>query len=184
MTTELMADFSITASDLGQLSAVFFYTYVLMQIPTGVLVDSWGAKRLLVVGSVCRGAGGTFIFGIAPTFGIAALGRAVLGAGTAVGWVVILKLASHWFPSHRFAMLTGLGLLIGNIGALVAQVPLRLLVEQFHWRPVALGSAVAVLGDRRPGVGLRPERPGGSAATRATPRRSSRRTTNCRCGSC
>jgi len=145
MTTELMADFSITASDLGQLSAVFFYTYVLMQIPTGVLVDSWGAKRLLIIGSVFV-AGGTFLFGAAPTFGIAALGRAILGAGTAVGWVVILKLASHWFPSHRFAMLTGLGLLIGNIGALVAQVPLRLLVERFHWRPVAIGSAVVVLG--------------------------------------
>jgi nitrate/nitrite transporter NarK len=145
MTTELMADFTLTASDLGQLSAVFFYTYVLMQIPTGVLVDSWGAKRLLIVGSVVV-AIGTFIFGAAPSFGIAAFGRAVLGAGTAVGWVVILKLASHWFPSHRFAMLTGLGLMIGNIGALVAQVPLRLLVEQYHWRPVAIGSSVAVLG--------------------------------------
>jgi MFS family permease len=145
MTTELMADFNITASDLGQLSAVFFYAYVAMQIPTGVLVDSWGAKRLLIVGSVFV-AGGTLVFGAAPTFGTAALGRAVLGAGTAVGWVVILKLASHWFPSHRFAMLTGLGLLIGNVGALVAQVPLRLLVEQFHWRPVAIGSAVVVLG--------------------------------------
>ncbi|MCX6552069.1 MAG: MFS transporter [Acidobacteria bacterium] len=145
MTTELMQEFGITASDLGQLSAVFFYSYVLMQIPTGVLVDTWGAKRLLIVGSLVVAAG-TFIFGAAGTFGVAALGRAVLGAGTAVGWVVILKLASHWFPSHRFAMLTGLGLLIGNIGALVAQVPLRLLVEQYHWRPVAIGSAFAVLG--------------------------------------
>ena len=42
-------------------------------------------------------------------------------------------------------MLSGLGLMMGNIGALVAQVPLRLLVEQFGWRAVALGSAAVVL---------------------------------------
>ena len=42
-------------------------------------------------------------------------------------------------------MLSGLGLMMGNIGALFAQVPLRLLVEQFGWRAVALGSAACVL---------------------------------------
>jgi nitrate/nitrite transporter NarK len=58
---------------------------------------------------------------------------------------VTLKLATHWFPRERFAMLSGLGLMMGNVGALVAQVPLRLLVEQFGWRAVSLGSAGVVL---------------------------------------
>jgi MFS family permease len=145
MTTELMRDFSITASHLGQFSAVYFYAYVLMQIPTGVLVDSWGARRLLILGSVLA-AVGTFIFGSTTNVAVAMAGRGLVGAATAVGWVVTLKLATHWFPSNRFAMLSGLGLMIGNIGALVAQVPLRLGVEQFGWRPVALGSAVIVAG--------------------------------------
>jgi fucose permease len=43
ITTELMRDFRISASALGNFSAVYFYAYILMQIPTGVLVDSWGA---------------------------------------------------------------------------------------------------------------------------------------------
>lgn len=145
MTTELMRDFSITASQLGQFSAVYFYAYVLMQIPTGVLVDSWGARRLLIFGSILS-AIGTFMFGLTSSMGIAMAGRAMVGIGTGVGWVVLLKLATHWFPSHRFAMLTGLGLAIGNIGALFAQVPLRLGVEAFGWRPVAIGSAAIVLG--------------------------------------
>src|SRR5207253_1985196 len=51
----------------------------------------------------------------------------------------------HWFPRSRFAMLSGLGLMMGNIGALFAQVPLRLLVEHYGWRAVALGSAACVL---------------------------------------
>jgi sugar phosphate permease len=144
MTTELMRDFGIKASQLGQFSAFYFYAYILMQIPTGVLVDSWGARRLLIGGSLAA-AVGTLIFGLTTSYAAASIGRAIVGASTAVGWVVTLKLATHWFPKGRFAMLSGLGLMMGNIGALFAQVPLRLLVEHYGWRAVALGSAACVL---------------------------------------
>lgn len=144
MTSELMRDFSITAAQLGNFSAVYFYAYLVMQIPTGVLVDWWGARRLLIIGSLCAAAG-TFLFGATSSYLLASLGRLMIGGGTAVGWVVTLKIATHWFPSHRFAMMSGLGLLFGNIGALVAQVPLRLAVEAFGWRGVALASAAVVL---------------------------------------
>jgi sugar phosphate permease len=139
-----MRDFGIRASQLGQFSAFYFYAYILMQIPTGVLVDSWGARRLLLAGSVAAAAG-TLLFGITSSYALASAGRAIVGASTAVGWVVTLKLATHWFPRRRFAMLSGLGLMMGNIGALVAQLPLRLGVERFGWRAVAVGSAAAVI---------------------------------------
>ena len=144
MTTELMRDFGISASQLGNFSAVYFYAYIAMQIPTGVLVDSWGARRLLIGGAIAA-ALGTCLFGATNSYAIASIGRLIVGAATAVGWVVTLKLATHWFPRERFAMLTGLGLMMGNVGALVAQVPLRVLVEQFGWRAVAFGSAGVVL---------------------------------------
>jgi MFS family permease len=144
MTTELMRDFGIVASELGQFSAFYFYAYVLMQIPTGVFVDRWGARRLLIAGSIGATAG-TLMFGLTGSYAVASAGRALVGASTAVAWVVTLKLATHWFPKRRFAMLSGLGLMMGNIGALVAQVPLRLLVEHFGWRAVALGSAGCVV---------------------------------------
>jgi len=57
------ARFDIGAKDLGTLSAFYFYAYVAMQIPTGVLVDSWGSRKLLLVGSVLAAAG-TFLFGL------------------------------------------------------------------------------------------------------------------------
>ncbi len=144
MTTELMRDLHISAGDLGYLSAFYYYAYVLMQFPTGILVDSMGARRLLVLGSLAA-ASGTLLFALSGNFLLACAGRAVMGAATAIGWVITLKLATHWFPSHRFATLSGLGLLIGNIGALFAQVPLRMLVESFGWRAVTVASAIFIL---------------------------------------
>jgi sugar phosphate permease len=144
ITTELMRDFHINAGALGTFSAVYFYTYICMQIPTGVLVDSWGARRLLVMGSILAAAG-TLLFGATDNLAIASVGRGLVGGATAVGWVVTLKLATHWLAPERFAMMTGLGLFMGNMGALVAQVPLRLLVEEVGWRRAAMSSAGVAL---------------------------------------
>lgn len=144
MTDELMSAFNIGAGKLGNLSAFYFYFYVAMQIPTGILVDSWGARKLLIAGSVSA-AIGAFIFGSTNSFALACFGRALIGGATAVGWLVILKLATHWFPAKRFAMLSGLGLFFGNIGALTAQVPLRIAIQHFGWRAVVVVSAVTTL---------------------------------------
>jgi MFS family permease len=144
MTSELMRDFGLGAKSLGSLSAFYFYFYVAMQIPVGVLIDSWGARKLLFWGALSAAAG-TFLFGATSNFALACLGRAIIGGATAAGWVVLLKLATHWFPARRFAMLTGLGLFFGNLGALAAQIPLRLLIERFGWRDVVLCSAGILL---------------------------------------
>jgi MFS family permease len=144
MTDELMQAFGIGAASLGNLSAFYFYFYVAMQIPTGILVDSWGARKLLIAGSLAA-AVGAFLFGSTSNFAVACAGRALIGGATAVGWLTLLKLATHWFPARRFAMLSGLGLLFGNLGALTAQVPLRLAIQHWGWRPVVFVSAAAVL---------------------------------------
>src|SRR5581483_692730 len=133
----------LTAKSLGNLSAFYFYFYVAMQIPAGVLIDTWGARKLLFWGALSA-AGGTFLFGATSDFALACAGRAIIGGATAAGWLVLLKLATHWFPAQRFAMLSGLGLFFGNIGALFAQVPLRILIEHFGWRNVALGSSAVL----------------------------------------
>ncbi len=58
---------------------------------------------------------------------------------------MLLRLAAHWFPNTRFGLVSGLGLLFGNLGALFAQVPLRLAVEAFGWRGTAIGSGGIIL---------------------------------------
>jgi MFS family permease len=140
MTHELMRAYSIGAQGLGTLSGIFFYFYVAMQVPTGVMVDSLGPRKLLIWGGVAA-ALGTLLFGITDNFVLACIGRAIAGGATALEWLVLLKLGAHWFPARRFSMLAGLGLFFGNIGALTAQVPLRLLINMFGWRILLIVSA-------------------------------------------
>lgn len=141
ITDKLMADFQIGAAALGNLSANYYYSYVAMQIPTGALVDSWGARRLLTSGALLT-FGGTLLFGLAPSLFWANVSRFLIGGAVAVAFVSMLKLAIHWFPSRRFAMVSGMALFFGLVGAVSAGVPLRALVDLFGWRSVMIGSAL------------------------------------------
>ncbi len=145
MTDELMRDFEINAAALGNLSAFYFYSYVAMQIPTGILSDTLGPRRLLTTGAVIAGLG-TVLFSLAPTIHWAYAGRFLIGGSVAVAFVALLKLADTWFPPRLYAMVTGMALLSGIIGAVFAGPPLRLLVNLFDWRVVTLGSAMVTFG--------------------------------------
>jgi len=141
MTTEWMADFGIGASGLGQLSAFYFYSYVAMQIPTGILADRLGPRRLLGAGAAVA-AVGSVGFGLSSQWLWAGLGRLLVGGAVAVAFVGMLKLAAHWFAPKRFAMISGLALLAGVIGAVTAGVPLRWMVDRVGWRAVMIGSGM------------------------------------------
>jgi sugar phosphate permease len=141
MTEQLMAEFAIGGAALGNLSAFYFYAYVAMQIPTGLLADRWGPRRLLASGTAVASVGG-LLFALAPTFALAAAGRFLVGASVAVGFVSMLKLSSHWIAPNRFALVSGLLLMTGLIGGVFASVPLRLAVDAFGWRHVMAGFAL------------------------------------------
>jgi len=135
MTDQLMADFQIGAAALGHFSAFYFYSYVAMQVPTGILADSWGPRRLLTAGALVSSAG-AILFALATSIALANLGRLLVGGAVAVAWVALLKLAANWFPARRFAFMGGLALTCGVAGAITAGLPLRLMVAAFGWRAV------------------------------------------------
>lgn len=135
ITDQLMGEFSIGAAALGNLSAFYFYSYVAMQIPTGVIADRWGPRKLLTLGAGVA-ALGSALFALAPNLWWANAGRLLIGASVAVAFVSMLKLASHWFAPRQYALVSGMALLMGVIGGVSAGVPLRMLVESFGWRPI------------------------------------------------
>ena len=142
ITDRLMAEFAIGGAALGNLSAFYFYSYVAMQIPTGIIADRWGPRKLLTAGAAIA-ALGTALFAAAPNLWWANAGRLLIGGSVAVGFVSMLKLAGHWFAPRQFSLASGMLLLVGISGAVFAGRPLRAMVEAFGWREVMVGSAVA-----------------------------------------
>lgn len=144
MTSELTRDFGLTAAGLGNLSAYYFYSYVAMQIPTGILADRLGPRKLLAGGALMATIG-SIVFAMAHGEIFAGIGRLLVGGSVAVAFVGMLKLAGHWFAPRQFALASGMALFCGIMGAVFAGVPLRLLVSAQGWRSVMLWAALFTL---------------------------------------
>lgn len=142
MTDALMREFQIGAAALGNLSALYFYSYVAMQIPTGIIADRWGPRRLLSFGALVAGIG-ALLFALAPGMLLVGTGRFLIGGSVAVAFVGLLQLTNNWFPPRYYAMAAGMALFVGIIGAVCAGPPLRLLVDLFGWRATILVSSLA-----------------------------------------
>ena len=171
---DLMRTFSITAATLGSLAAIYPYTFVVMALVAGSLVDTAGPRWTLTAGGLAMALGAA-LFGVAPTFPVAFLGRLLVGLGASVVLISWLTLMAEWFPADRFAVMSGSTLVVGNLGALVASTPLALLVEGLGWRETFVligvftsmlaGAAALVVRDRPESIGIRSVGPRTARAT-------------------
>lgn len=137
LTNDLIDRFNVHAAAIGNMSANYFYVYALLQIPTGVLMDRFGAKKLLSFGSVVCGIG-TLLFGVAHTFGLIDLGRLLQGVGSSFAFIGMIYICSHWFEASKLALLIGLGDSLGKLGAVAGAGPLSDLIKVFHFQHVML----------------------------------------------
>ncbi len=146
MIPDLMAEFAVTGAVMGQLSALYFYPYAAMQLPIGALLDRYGARLMLTV-ALLLAAAGSIIFGAAGSVNAAYVGRFMVGAGSAVGFIASMALAAKWFHPRHFALLTGLAMFFAMICGIAGQAPLAFAVEAFGWRQTMIwaGLAAAVL---------------------------------------
>ncbi|MEL6505141.1 MAG: MFS transporter [Pseudomonadota bacterium] len=142
MVSDLMADFAIGGGMLGVLSGLYFYPYVFLQIPLGALLDRLGARVLLVTALTMAGVGSALL-GVAESVWLAYLGRGLVGAGSAVGFLASLALAGRWFPPRRFALMAGLTMVSGMTFGVLGQGPMALVVEAVGWRHSQFGLAGA-----------------------------------------
>jgi sugar phosphate permease len=172
---DLMRAFGIGAAALGTLAAIYPYVFVAMALVGGSVADTLG-PRLTLAGSALGMGLGALVFGRAPTFEVAVLGRLLVGLGASVCLIAFLALAAQWVRADEFATVSGLTQAIGNVGGLVAAAPLALLVEAIGWRgafttigavTLALGLfALVVVRDRPEALGLPPIDPAvGAVAT-------------------
>ncbi|MBI3007137.1 MAG: MFS transporter [candidate division NC10 bacterium] len=144
---DLMAAFATAAVGLGGLASVYFYLYGLLQLPSGILADTWGPRRTLAASALLMTAG-AFLFAAAPSLPVAYAGRVLVGLGVAPVLVNTLKLISEWFPALAFATMVGLTAMVGNLGGFLAGGPFALLVAAVGWRVsfATVGAITAALG--------------------------------------
>jgi len=145
VSAELAQAFGITAAALGSLAAMYFYIYTAMQIPAGVLADTLGSRFAVTLGNIVAGAG-SVVFGLAESFATASVGRFLVGLGVSVVFVGLMKSNTVWFSERRYGTISGLTLLLGNLGAIAATGPLALMLMHIEWRTLFVALGIFAMG--------------------------------------
>ena len=140
MTQELMRLYDLTATQVGVFSAYYYHAYVPMQIIVGLLMDRYGPRRLLTMACLFC-AFGTFLFASGYSLAVAEVGRFLVGFGSAFAFVGALKLATIWLPPNRFALISGMIMFLGMVGAMIGDIFLRTLIDQLGWQLTIYASA-------------------------------------------
>ncbi|KQM11391.1 MFS transporter [Methanomassiliicoccales archaeon RumEn M1] len=143
---DLQETFGVGAASIALLSSAYFYAYTIMQLPSGLLTDSWGPRKTVSIFTMVA-AVGAILTGIASSFLLVIAGRLLIGVGVAMVYIPIMKILATWYRKNEFASLSGILLAVGNIGALSAAGPLALMSDALGWQQVflALGVITVVL---------------------------------------
>jgi sugar phosphate permease len=130
---DMMHDLHAGGALLGILGSAYFYPYALMQLPAGLLSDSWGPRRTITLFFTLAFVG-SLLLGLAPSLFWAVVGRALVGLGVSMLFVPTMKVLAEWFRIREFATMTGILMAMGGIGTLSAATPLALLSTWIGWR--------------------------------------------------
>lgn len=143
---KLVQDLGLNAETLGIIGGGFFYSFALLQIPMGPMLDQIG-PRFVVTFFTLIGGSGAFLFALGESFIVAFLGRILIGVGMASILMGALKVLTLRFPPERFATLMGIILTIGALGSILATSPLAYLTSTIGWRMtfILAGTVTSVL---------------------------------------
>ncbi|WP_353892717.1 MFS transporter [Proteinivorax hydrogeniformans] len=120
-------------TQLGNLAAMYFWAYAIMQIPSGVMADYIGPKKTTAYGMLLAGVGSALL-GYSVNIQMAYVGRLLVGIGVAGGFISLLKIQAVWFKAEEFPTISGWSSLIGNLGGVLATYPFALLVGYIGWQ--------------------------------------------------
>lgn len=132
--------FQIAAVQLATLMVAQLLAYASMQIPVGMLVDRFGARRLLVLGALVM-TGAQMGFAVTDEYPGALVARVLVGTGDAMVLISVLRIVTAWFTPVRSMLMFTLTTAIGGLGALIAAVPLSRSLLAFGWTATFLVSA-------------------------------------------
>lgn len=140
--------FEISASVLSSLGVVQIVVYAVLQVPVGVILDRVGPRALIACGAALMLVG-QLVLAFAPGFGLALVGRVLVGAGDAMTFISVLRLLSFWFSGRRLPHVLQWTGTIGQLGQILSVVPFSWLLQELGWSAAfssaAAASAVALI---------------------------------------
>ncbi len=132
--------FGISAAQLSTFVMMQLLLYVVMQIPVGLLIDRYGARRILFTGLSLMTLG-QLGFAFAESYGTALAARVFVGTGDAMVFISVLRLVVAWFSGRRVPLLTQVTGLTGQLGAVAAAVPMTYALSGLGWTTTYLAAA-------------------------------------------
>ena len=122
--------YNMTTEQISISSSAFYLTYVLAQIPAGMLVDKYGVKKVMILSSFIFSVA-LFIASTATTaHGVIAY-RVLAGLGGGFAFLCAIKSIALWLPSRLFPMFTGFTQFFLYLGATISAAPLVVLSKYF-----------------------------------------------------
>lgn len=123
--------FGVGTASVALLASAYLYAYTLMQIPSGILTDRMGPRKaatififLIAVGSVLSAYSAS-----CDNFTMMIVGKFIIGIGAAVVYIPIMKILAVWFRKNEFASMSGVLLLVGNVGGIAAATPMVIMMD-------------------------------------------------------
>ena len=133
----LSNDLNLNAEQLGLITSAYFLTFGLFQLPLGVLLDKYGARKvqsiLFLIAAV-----GAILFSLGNDVWSLVTARGLIGLGVSGALMAAFKAFAVWFPKERLPLLIGLFMSAGGMGAIVASTPLEMALQITDWRGVYL----------------------------------------------
>ena len=140
---ELAADLALSPAMLGAIASAFFLSYAVVQIPTGLLLDRFG-PRLVVIGLFLLTVIGTLMFALAPSGPVLLLARVLMGMGCAGIFAGVFLIIARFYPPARFTPIGATLNSFAMLGTFLATIPLAYLVVTLGWRDSFLWIALAM----------------------------------------
>lgn len=138
----LQQEWGFSAALAGFISSMYFYTYAMMQPLCGMLNDKIGPTLVVGVGIIITSIG-SIIFGLGNFPAALVVGRLLMGIGLSPMLSGLLVYQSTNFSTARYTSLSGLSMMVGNMGAVFSVAPLSLAIH--HWGRLTVFSGLSLV---------------------------------------
>ncbi|MCF6766198.1 MFS transporter [Thiotrichales bacterium 19S3-7] len=134
---QIKLEFYLTDFKLGLMGAVFFLSYIIVQMPGGYLIDRFGVKKITLSMLLCCCVGTLLMF-IAKSFFVLLVARIFIGLGSSIAFLCAIRALIEWLPLQYFSFFVGVLQALLGLGAIMGQSPIAYLNQFYNWHEISI----------------------------------------------